>query len=132
VLAAVDLRTADATHVRAIAVNQARLVGGSAEEIDAVVRAVRGALAHPVMQRAAAAQLVRREIPIVLDTPEHMLEGIIDLAFSDGVAWSVVDYKTDPNLPPEIRAPYEAQVRMYATAITAATGLPCSAALLLV
>jgi hypothetical protein len=44
----------------------------------------------------------------------------------------VVDYKTDPELSEEVRPPYEAQVRTYAAAITASTGLPCSAALLLV
>jgi ATP-dependent exoDNAse (exonuclease V) beta subunit len=83
------------------------------------------------MQRAAAAKILRREIPIVLDTPEQMLEGIIDLAFSDdATTWTVVDYKTDPELG-EARTPYEAQVRTYAAAITAATSLPTFPALLL-
>ncbi len=132
VLAAIDLRAADAARIRAIATNQARLLAGTPDEVDAAVVAVQRALAHPLMQRAAAAHTLRREIPIVLDTAEVMLEGIIDLAFCDGDVWLVVDYKTDPELLPEIRAPYEAQVRTYAAAITAATGLPCSAALLLV
>lgn len=132
VLAAIDLRAADEPRVRAVAVNQARLIDASAAEIDAAVIAVRAAVAHPLMQRAAASPHLRREIPIVLDTPDVMLEGIIDLTFSDGAAWIVVDYKTDPELAPDVRAPYEAQVRTYAAAITAATGQPCSAALLLV
>lgn len=131
VLAAIDLRGDDA-HVRAAAVNQARLIDASPAEIDAAVVAVRAALAHPVMQRAAAAPILRREIPIVLDTPDLMLEGIIDLAFADAGGWVVVDYKTDPELPPEVREPYERQVRTYAAAITAATGQPAAAALLLV
>jgi ATP-dependent helicase/nuclease subunit A len=132
VLAAIDLRTTDRAHLRATAINQARLIGGSSHEVDAAVLAVAAALAHPLMQRAVAARDLRREIPIVLDTPDVMLEGIIDLTFCDGTAWFVVDYKTDPELAPATQAPYEAQVRMYAAAITAATGLPCSAALLLV
>jgi ATP-dependent exoDNAse (exonuclease V) beta subunit len=132
VLAAIELRAADAAHVRAVTINQARLLGGSTAEIEAAITAVRAAVAHPLMQRAVAASALRREIPIVLDTRDVMLEGIIDLAFCDGTAWVVVDYKTDPELAPEIRAPYEAQVRSYATAITAATGLPCAAALFLV
>jgi ATP-dependent exoDNAse (exonuclease V) beta subunit len=132
VLAAIDLHAADTVRTRAIATNQARLLAGTPDEVDAAVTAVQRALAHPLMQRAAAARVLRREVPIVHDTAEAMLEGIIDLAFCDGDAWMVVDYKTDPELRPEIRAPYEAQVRMYAAAITAATGLPCSAALLLV
>jgi ATP-dependent exoDNAse (exonuclease V) beta subunit len=131
VLAAIDLGGDDA-HVRAAAINQARLIDASPAEIEACVIAVRAALAHPLMQRAAAARVLRREIPIVHDTPDVMLEGIIDLTFSDGTEWMIVDYKTDPELPPEVRAPYEAQVRMYAAAITRATGLPASAALLLV
>ena len=132
VLAAIDLHTTDVERIRAVASNQARLLGGSSEEIEAAVLAVRFALEHPLMQRAASARVMRREIPIVLDTPDNMLEGIIDLTFSDGTSWVVVDYKTDPVLPPEVRAPYEAQVRTYAAAITKATGQPCSAALLLV
>jgi ATP-dependent exoDNAse (exonuclease V) beta subunit len=131
VLAAIDLRGDDA-HVRAVAVNQARLIDASASEVDAAVVAVRAAVVHPLMQRAAAAPILRREIPIVHDTPGLMLEGIIDLAFADDAGWVVVDYKTDPELAPEVRAPYEAQVRAYASAITAATSLPASAALLLV
>ncbi|HLL21031.1 MAG TPA: 3'-5' exonuclease, partial [Kofleriaceae bacterium] len=131
VLAVVELR-ADDPQLHAAALNQARLIDASPEEVDAAVIAVRAALAHPVMQRAAAAAIVRREIPIVLDTPGLMLEGIIDLTFFDGVQWMVVDYKTDPELPLEVRAPYEAQVRTYAAAITAATQQPASATLLLV
>jgi ATP-dependent exoDNAse (exonuclease V) beta subunit len=132
VLAAIDLARAEEDHVRAVAINQARLIDASSAEIDAAVIAVRAAVAHPLMQRAAASPQLRREIPIVLDTPDLMLEGIIDLTFSDGASWMVVDYKTDPELSEEVRPPYEAQVRTYAAAITAATGLPCSAALLLV
>ena len=131
VLAAIEL-AGDDDHVRAVAVNQARLIDASPAEIDAAVASVRAALAHPLMKRAAAAKILRREIPIVHDTPDLMLEGIIDLAFCDDAGWFVIDYKTDPDLVPEVRAPYEAQVRAYARAITAATSLPASAALLLI
>ena len=129
VLATIDF-AGDDDHVRAVARNQARLIDATADEVDAAVLAVRAALVHPLLQRAAAAPILRREIPIVLDTPEQMLEGIIDLAFAENGHWTIVDYKTDPDLG-ERRAPYEIQVRTYATAITAATGQPASAALLL-
>jgi ATP-dependent exoDNAse (exonuclease V) beta subunit len=64
----------------------------------------------------------------------QMIEGIIDLAFAepagDARLWTVVDFKTDPELSRTGDA-YAAQVRMYAAAITAATGEPATGVLLL-
>jgi ATP-dependent exoDNAse (exonuclease V) beta subunit len=129
VLAAVDLR---APRVRAIAENHARLVGASPEELAAAIAAVDAALAHPVMQRAAAARELRREVPVALATSiGDMIEGVVDLAFVEHDAWIVVDYKTDAELG-ESRAVYEAQVRLYARAIAAATGKPALPSLFLV
>jgi ATP-dependent exoDNAse (exonuclease V) beta subunit len=131
ILAAVDLR-GDAAHVRATAGYHARLVDASDDERDAAIAAVRAALAHPLLVRAAAATALRREVPIVLATPDGLVEGIVDLAFADAEGWTVVDFKTDTKLDAELRTVYEAQVQLYAAAITAATGRAASATLLLV
>jgi ATP-dependent exoDNAse (exonuclease V) beta subunit len=129
ILAAVDLR---APNVRAIATNHARLVAASPEELAAAIAAVEAALAHPLLVRAAAAPELRREVPVALATPaDGMIEGIVDLAFAEAGAWRIVDYKTDAELGDE-RAAYEAQVRLYARAIAAATGKPAVPILLLV
>jgi ATP-dependent exoDNAse (exonuclease V) beta subunit len=129
ILAAVDLH---APEVRAIAANHARLVAASADELAAAIAAAEAAIAHPLLRRAAAAAELRREVPVALVTPaDGMIEGIVDLAFAEGGAWTVVDYKTDVELGDE-RAAYEAQVRLYARAIAAATGMPATPILLLV
>ena len=136
-MASVDLH-AEAVAIRALATNHGRLVGAPPDEVEAAILAVRAALGHPLMVRAAAAERLgklRREVPVILNTSEGVLEGIIDLAFAesagDGDRWTVVDFKTDAALD-GLRAIYETQVRLYATAITTATGRPASAALLIV
>ncbi len=128
VLAAVDLR---APQIQTLAENTARLVGASPEELAAAIAAVTAALDHPLLRRAAAAREVRREVPVALSTAaDGVIEGIVDLAFVEADQWIVVDYKTDAELG-DSRAMYEAQVRLYARAIAAATGMPTSAYLLL-
>jgi ATP-dependent exoDNAse (exonuclease V) beta subunit len=138
VLAAIDLRGGD---VPRLAAAQARLIGASDAEVAAAVTAVRAALAHPLLVRAAAATEVRREAPIVLADAGGTIEGVLDLAFLEGDAWTVVDFKTDAELgesigerlePARAIARYAAQVRLYAAAITAATGLPATGTLLVV
>jgi ATP-dependent exoDNAse (exonuclease V) beta subunit len=134
VMAAIELH-ADAAAIRAVAANHGRLVGATPEEIEAAIVAVGAALQHPLLARAAAAQArgkLRREVPVVLSTSEGMLEGIVDLAFADEHdTWTVVDFKTDAELD-GLQVTYEHQVRLYALAITAATGRPATAALLIV
>ena len=137
VMAAVEL-DAGAAAIRAIATNHGRLVAAPREEVEAAIVAVEAALRHPLLVRAAAAQLrgtLRREVPVVLHTSEGLLEGIVDLAFAEptdeGDVWTIVDFKTDAQLD-DLKATYENQVRLYATAIATATGRPASAALLIV
>ncbi|NVB78384.1 MAG: UvrD-helicase domain-containing protein [Kofleriaceae bacterium] len=120
-LAAVDLR-GNAEHVQMIATNQARLIGASAEEIAAAVVAVTAALAHPLMVRAANADRVRREVPVVMDARMNLVEGVIDLAFAEGERWIVVDFKTDGELALS-RSIYETQVQLYARALAASEAL---------
>ena len=136
-LASVNFR-GDAAHVQRVGANHARLVGATPEERDAAIVAVRNALAHPLLVRAAAAEdrgALRREVPVVVGTAAGMVEGVVDLAFVDAVdgpeGWTVIDFKTDAEI--DFRRPiYEAQVREYATAITAATNAPSRAVLLIV
>jgi len=126
ILATVDLR-GDAEHVRAVGVNHARLIAATPDELAAAIVAVRAALAHPLLVRAAAAHdrgALRREVPVVVQTPTGLIEGVVDLAFSEcsaeTVTWTVIDFKTDGELNHR-RPIYEAQVREYASAISAAT-----------
>ena len=130
ILAAIDLRGDDA-HVRQVGANQARLLGASDDEIASAVVAVRAALLHPLLVRAAASPAVRRETSVAVTTRNGLVEGVVDLAFVDGSQWTVVDFKTDLELG-DSRARYEMQVRLYADAIAAATSLPAIPVLFMV
>jgi ATP-dependent exoDNAse (exonuclease V) beta subunit len=49
----------------------------------------------------------------------RLVDGRIDLAWSDGERWTVVDYKTDRRARRNI-----AQVQAYGVAVLRATGMP--------
>ncbi|RIK95991.1 MAG: ATP-dependent deoxyribonuclease subunit A [Proteobacteria bacterium] len=132
-LAAVDLHDCPPSALRALAAQQGRLVDATDAERAAATDAVAAALAHPLLQRAAhAAQRgeLRRETSVWLRQPDGSLaEGVVDLAFRENGAWTVVDFKTDRELGDQT-AVYEAQVRLYAAAVAAATGEPARGVLL--
>jgi len=129
ILAAVDL-VADDARLAAVASMQGRQVGATEEEVAAAAVAVRAALGHPLLMRAAASGDVRREAPVVLRrTDGTIVEGVIDLAFRESGRWTVVDFKTDVELSSR-EGEYRAQVALYCEAITAATGEPATAVLL--
>ncbi len=108
----------------------ARRLGATDEERDAAIAAVKAALAHPLLERAKAASVVRREAPLTLTLGDGTLaEGIADLAFREGEQWVVVDFKTDHELALR-REEYEKQLTVYARAIAAATGQTAAAWLL--
>jgi ATP-dependent helicase/nuclease subunit A len=131
VLAEVDLR-ASAAEVSRTAELQGRIVGASPEEIAAASAAAVAALAHPVVARAAASPALRREVPVFLKQADGRLaEGVVDLAFRDAGAWTVVDWKTDAEIGAR-RSAYAAQVQLYADAIARATGERAEALLLVV
>ena len=132
VLAAIPLRDDEAA-IRLVAVNQGRLVAASVDEIEAAIVAVRAALRHPLLVRAAAAEVLGCSGRGADHAPRggRPGRGIVDLAFGEAGVWHVIDFKTDPELG-ELRGTYEAQVRLYATAIAAATGLATAGTLLLV
>jgi ATP-dependent helicase/nuclease subunit A len=109
------------------------VLGADEQEITAAAVAVRSALAHPLMVRArdALAQgRCRRETPITLTLADgSLVEGILDLAFLEKDAWTVVDFKTDQELEKELHH-YKRQVGLYALSIEKATGQHCGGILM--
>jgi hypothetical protein len=105
-------------------------VGATDEEVEAAIATVGGALAHPILRRAAASARkgrLRRETPVLLRRDDgSLVEGVVDLAFcedtSDFVGWTVVDFKTGREV--DAMSLYIAQVRAYSEAVSAATGSP--------
>jgi ATP-dependent exoDNAse (exonuclease V) beta subunit len=111
-----------------IAQVQGRILGASEEEVIAAVETVSRAVAHPLMQRAAAAMSLgtcRREVPLAMQLEDAVIvEGVVDLAFKDrdhDTMWTVVDYKTDFEMEGRLEE-YLHQVRLYGRAISQATG----------
>jgi ATP-dependent exoDNAse (exonuclease V) beta subunit len=128
ILAAIDL-AADGEQIARLAAIEGRILGGSPDEVAAAEVAVRNALAHPLLRRAAAARC-RREAPISLLLGDGTLvEGVVDAAFEDDTGWTVVDFKTDVELDARLDE-YRAQVRIYVRAVSAATGRPARGVLL--
>jgi ATP-dependent exoDNAse (exonuclease V) beta subunit len=108
----------------------ARLLGAPTEEVDAAMESAVAALAHPLLQRAQAAERCHRELPVLLRLEDgRMLEGVIDLAFLEQGTWHIVDFKTDVDLPAG-RPQYERQLRWYALALWRISGRPVRAWLL--
>ena len=132
VLAAVPL-DADREATGRVAGLQGRLLGASEGEVEAATEAAAAALAHPLFdraRRAAAAGECRREAPVTARGDDGVLvEGVVDLAFRDGDAWVVVDFKTDQELEAALDV-YRRQVQIYADMVTRATGAPARAVLM--
>lgn len=138
VLETVDL-DADEPAVWAASRAAGRLEGASEAEVEAAAVAVRAALDHPLLRRAALSQAdggLRRETPVLLRLDDGSLaEGVVDLAFREENGgrphWTVVDFKTDRELG-DNRDRYAAQVRLYVEAISKATAEPARGVLLVV
>ena len=126
VLAAVPL-DADRDALGQVARLQGRLLGASDSEIEAAAEAAAAGLAHPLfdrVRRAAAAGECRREAPVTMRGDDGVVvEGVVDLAFRDGEAWVVVDFKTDRELEAGLDV-YRRQVQIYADMVSRATGDP--------
>jgi ATP-dependent exoDNAse (exonuclease V) beta subunit len=128
-LASIDL-DAGIDAIKASAAVNGRLVGATDKEVEAAIATVGGALAHPILRRAAASARkgrLRRETPVLLRRDDgSLVEGVVDLAFcedtSDFVGWTVVDFKTGREV--DAMSLYIAQVRAYSEAVSAATGSP--------
>jgi ATP-dependent exoDNAse (exonuclease V) beta subunit len=124
VLAVVDL-DASADEIGAVAQANARLVDATAEETEAAVTTVRDVLKHPLIQRAATAQALRRETPLQHYREDGtLIEGVVDLAFQENTpefnGWTVVDFKTDREIE-KAENRYRAQVVAYVDAVRIAT-----------
>jgi ATP-dependent exoDNAse (exonuclease V) beta subunit len=124
---------ADRPRVAAVATAQAQLLGLTPPDVDAATRTVQQLLRHDLMRRAWAADQrgeCRRETAVTCLIDETVIEGVVDLAFRDDDVWHVVDFKTDREMSAAGSGRYERQVRLYATAIAQATGIPARAYLL--
>jgi ATP-dependent helicase/nuclease subunit A len=129
VLAGVAL-DADRAAVGDAAALQARLLGATAEEVEAAVETTVRALAHPVLRRAANATQCRRECPVGVQLDgEVLVEGVVDAAFLEDDEWTVIDFKTDIEIAGRLEE-YRRQVALYARAIARATGMPARGVLL--
>jgi ATP-dependent exoDNAse (exonuclease V) beta subunit len=116
----------DAVHT--LAEVHARMLSAPLEEVATAAELVARVLAHELLvhARAAAARgLCRRETPLTLSLADGTLvEGVVDLAFEEGGAWTVIDYKTDRELAAAGEDRYRRQVALYALAVAQATGKP--------
>jgi ATP-dependent exoDNAse (exonuclease V) beta subunit len=123
VLATIPLNS-DAEQLGASAQLHGRILGASAEEVEAARTTVATALQHPLMERARKAVVrgaCHREIPLtLLEEDGTLIEGLADLAFRENGKWIVVDFKTDQELATALER-YRRQVAIYATAISKAT-----------
>jgi ATP-dependent exoDNAse (exonuclease V) beta subunit len=120
--------------VKALAEVQARIFSAPADEIAAATELVARVLAHDLLgraRRATAAGLCRRETPLTLSFADGTLvEGVVDLAFEENGAWTIIDYKTDRELAAAGEDRYRRQVALYASAVAQATGKPATGVLI--
>ena len=137
VLATVPLEVPDRTPapVEEIARLHGRVFGATDAEIGAAADVAQRVLAHPLLARARKAARrgdCRREAPVSMQAHDGtLIEGVVDVAFREDGAWTIVDYKTDRDLE-EAGAivVYRRQVALYAEMIARATGDPASAVLM--
>jgi len=116
--------------IAGFAAMHARILGATDAEAAAAIDAVARALASPLLRRAAEAEEIRREAPVLIRLDDGaMVEGVADLAFLDRDGWVVVDFKTDADIAPRLEE-YRAQLSLYVRAIRQATGAPARGVLL--
>jgi len=138
VLATVPLDVPDdgQAPVEEIARLHGRVLGATDEEVAAAADVARRVLSHPLLARARAAARrgdCRREAPVSMRTADGtLIEGVVDVAFREDGAWTVVDYKTDRDLEEADGAidVYRRQVALYAKMIARATGEPVGGVLM--
>jgi len=114
------LETAErADEVDALAAVCGRQHGAGDSECAAAADVARAALAY--LSDAMQSAVVRhREWPMMVRLSDgRLVDGRIDLAWSDGTQWTVVDYKTDRREKRKI-----GQVQAYGLAVARGTGMP--------
>jgi ATP-dependent helicase/nuclease subunit A len=105
--------------IAALAEVHARLLDAPRAETEAAAAAVEATWAHPLLERARAADRSYRELPVDLRLDNgQLLEGVIDLAFLELDRWVVVDFKTDTIASTR----YERQLQWYVYALAKLTG----------
>ncbi len=99
-----------------------------------VLEHVERALQSELLQRAARAAVVHRELPLTTiataDGATTITEGVADLLFAEQDRWILVDYKSDTTLPAERREHYNQQIQAY-TAMLAASDIHVAEAYML-
>jgi ATP-dependent helicase/nuclease subunit A len=125
---------ADREAIHRVAEVQARMLSASSDEVAAAADLAARVLGHELLARARAAAargMCRRETPLTLSLADGTLvEGVVDLAFEESGAWTIVDYKTDRELAVSGEDRYRRQVALYASAIAQATGRPATGVLI--
>jgi ATP-dependent exoDNAse (exonuclease V) beta subunit len=92
---------------------------GSEADAEAASEVVRAALQYLSAARQGAVE-EHREWPMIVRLSDgRLVDGRIDLAWSDGSRWTVVDYKTDRREKRRV-----AQVQAYGLAVSRHTGMP--------
>jgi ATP-dependent exoDNAse (exonuclease V) beta subunit len=116
---------ADLSAIQDLVRSRSRGLGATDEESAFASRVVHRVLAHPFLDRARLASangLCRREVPVTWREPGGgLVEGVVDLAFRQGEAWTIIDFKTDEEL--RRAANYMAQVDLYTRAVGLSTGM---------
>jgi ATP-dependent helicase/nuclease subunit A len=125
VLATVALDASDDVIART-AQTQGRIVNASAAEVAAAALVASAVLRHDLLARARASAALMRETPVSwVNDDGTLIEGVLDLAFTEANTTVVVDFKTDHELSAgEPR--YRAQLRQYVQAVSRATGRPAT------
>jgi ATP-dependent exoDNAse (exonuclease V) beta subunit len=93
-----------------------------------IERAAAAAAARAALERLAIPldAEVHRELPVMVRLADGMVaDGRIDLCWTDGATWTVVDYKTDRQKARDI-----VQIRLYALALERTTSMPVRAVVL--
>lgn len=108
---------AQARSIEQLVAMHGRALGAPEPEQRAAVQAVGAALEHPLLVRASAAAQVHREAPFTLRLQDgRVVEGVLDLLFQEGGAWTVVDFKTDAD-PDLLLERYRNQALWYGLAV---------------
>ncbi len=103
-----------------------RRLNATPEEVRAAAEIARIVLGHPLVAPAPGREIFR-EMPVIVKLDDGtMVEGRIDLAWTDAASWTVIDYKTDS----ADRGRYRRQLQLYALALQRATGKPARGVLM--
>jgi ATP-dependent exoDNAse (exonuclease V) beta subunit len=123
---------ADGARIEQIVELQARILGALPDEVKAAAKVVGAVLEQPLIGRAreaAARGACRRETPVAATLDGLVVEGVVDLAFRENGAWTVIDFKTDREIEDRLDL-YRRQVGLYASVIARSTGEPARAVLM--